>query len=94
MRLKIRITIFLWITGFAVLCAQSPTESNSFLSSINQKLDFAVKQEIKMAKSVQGKLGKFPVTIDKKGELVLCDTTSWTCGFFPGTLWYLYEYSK
>lgn len=94
MRLKIRITIFLWITGFAVLCAQSPTESNSFLSSINQKLDFAVKQEIKMAKSVQDKLGKFPVTLDKKGDLVLCDTTSWTCGFFPGTLWYLYEYSK
>lgn len=91
--MKIQIVIFLWISGI-VLCAQNKTVDKSLLPAINKRLHFAVEQEIKMAQSVQDKSGKFPVTVDKKGDLVLCDTTSWTCGFFPGTLWYLYEYSK
>jgi Glycosyl Hydrolase Family 88. len=94
MRLKLHVALLLCVVGAINLCAQSKTASKSFLTTINQKLDFAVKQEIKMAESVKDRLGKFPVTLDKQGNLTLCDTTSWTCGFFPGTLWYLYEYSK
>lgn len=36
----------------------------------------------------------FPLTINKKGELELVTSKNWTCGFFPGTLWYMYEWTK
>ncbi|MDP4201157.1 MAG: glycoside hydrolase family 88 protein [Bacteroidota bacterium] len=94
MRLKLHVALLVCVVGTITLCAQSKATSKSFLTTINQKLDFAVKQEIKMAESVKDRPGKFPVTLDKNGNLALCDTTSWTCGFFPGTLWYLYGYSK
>lgn len=38
---------------------------------------------------VQRKPG-FPRTVDK-GEVVLVGVGDWTAGFFPGSLWYLYE---
>lgn len=34
-----------------------------------------------------------PKTIDK-GELKMVAAREWTSGFFPGELWYLYEYTK
>lgn len=33
----------------------------------------------------------FPRTIDDKGQLKLSDKYEWTSGFFPGSLWYLYQ---
>lgn len=33
----------------------------------------------------------FPRTIDDKGLLKLSDKYEWTSGFFPGSLWYLYQ---
>jgi chondroitin AC lyase len=35
----------------------------------------------------------FPRTINKKGKLVTSDMYDWTSGFFPGNLWYAYEYT-
>jgi hypothetical protein len=37
---------------------------------------------------------EFPRNINSKGELVTNKSNWWTSGFFPGTLWYLYQYSK
>jgi unsaturated chondroitin disaccharide hydrolase len=34
-----------------------------------------------------------PRTVDK-GELVLIPSKDWVSGFFPGELWYLYQYTK
>lgn len=36
---------------------------------------------------------RLPYTINKKGKLVTINAKHWTSGFFPGSLWYLYEYS-
>ena len=36
----------------------------------------------------------FPRTINKKGRLVTTSMYDWTSGFFPGNLWYAYEYTK
>lgn len=38
--------------------------------------------------------GAYPRTIDKNGKLVTTSMYDWTPGFFPGNLWYAYEYSK
>lgn len=35
-----------------------------------------------------------PRTINKDGRLVLVASQDWTSGFFPGELWYIYEYTK
>ena len=35
----------------------------------------------------------FPRSLDKEGKLVTNQTPWWTSGFFPGSFWYLYEYS-
>ena len=34
-----------------------------------------------------------PRTLDKDGNLLLVKSSDWTSGFFPGVLWYLYEYT-
>lgn len=34
-----------------------------------------------------------PRTVNSKGGLVLVRPRDWTSGFFPGTLWYMYEYT-
>lgn len=36
---------------------------------------------------------RLPYTINEKGKLVTINVKNWTSGFFPGSLWYLYEYS-
>ncbi len=60
---------------------------------VNGSLQFSVQQSLSMAHSLSGRPGLLPRTVDSKGELVTCNSTWWTSGFFPGTLWYLYEYS-
>jgi rhamnogalacturonyl hydrolase YesR len=35
-----------------------------------------------------------PRTLDKNDNLALISSKDWCSGFFPGELWYLYEYSK
>lgn len=36
----------------------------------------------------------FPRTLDSAGRIVGTDEWDWTGGFFPGSLWYLYVYTK
>lgn len=36
----------------------------------------------------------FPRTLDASGKLVSTERRDWTGGFFPGSLWYTYEYTK
>lgn len=35
-----------------------------------------------------------PRTMEKDGSLVMVPAEDWTSGFFPGELWYMYEYFK
>ncbi|GAB3014300.1 glycoside hydrolase family 88 protein [Niabella terrae] len=37
--------------------------------------------------------GAYPRTTDKNGKMVTTSMYDWTPGFFPGSLWYAYEYS-
>lgn len=38
--------------------------------------------------------GLFPRSTDSTGNLVTNKSNWWTSGFFPGSLWYLYEFTK
>ena len=61
---------------------------------IDNALSFSVKQYKLMADVMKDKPGLLPRTLDTAGRLVTAKSNWWTSGFFPGSLWYLYEYSK
>jgi unsaturated chondroitin disaccharide hydrolase len=61
---------------------------------IDEALSFSVKQYTLMADVMKDKSDLLPRTLDTTGKLVTAKSNWWTSGFFPGTLWYLYEYSK
>jgi hypothetical protein len=76
-------------TGFI-----APLEVQKPLKQVVQKaLDFSVQQSSRMARSLQNQPGLMPKTADSFETLQTCRSDWWTSGFFPGVLWYLYEYS-
>ena len=60
-------------------------------TTIDQSLDRAVDQYIAMDKTVPDTL--MPRSTNPDGSLMTNEIWWWTSGFFPGSLWYLYEYS-
>ena len=61
---------------------------------VNDALSFSLKQYKHMADVMKDKEDLLPRTLDTVGNLVTAKSSWWTSGFFPGCLWYLYEYSK
>ena len=53
--------------------------------------DRAVEQFVLMDSQLDE--GEFPRSLDTLGNLVTSDSKWWCCGFFPGSLWYTYEYT-
>jgi len=61
---------------------------------IDASFKTAASQSVRLAASLIDQPDRLPRTIDKEGKLLTSDAKWWTSGFFPGTLWYLYEYTK
>lgn len=68
-------------------------DSQPIKDVINEALDFSAKQSLLMAASLRDRDSLLPKTADRFGNLETCRSRWWTSGFFPGTLWYLYENS-
>ncbi|MEN7546815.1 glycoside hydrolase family 88 protein [Rapidithrix thailandica] len=61
-------------------------------AQVKEALDFSVQQYLGMAKHLPDSI--MPRTTNTKdGSLRTSGTSWWTSGFYPGTLWYLYEAS-
>ncbi|MEA4937849.1 MAG: glycoside hydrolase family 88 protein [Paludibacter sp.] len=60
---------------------------------LQRTLDLSLEQAMRLYNEVKVFPDKLPRTIDQKGKLVISNDKWWTSGFFPGTLWYLYESS-
>lgn len=60
---------------------------------IEDALNFSVGQSLRMAHSLDSEKNALPRSATRSGTLQTCSSSWWTSGFFPGTLWYLYEYS-
>ncbi len=82
--------IFLYLVVTLFSCQQSNAQ-NSVASSDFVASDFALAKD-----QYQLLLGSrdFPRTLDTAGRVVGTDEWDWTGGFFPGALWYIYEYTK
>lgn len=60
---------------------------------VDQALDHAVRQYLFMGDELNG-VNKFPKTYDKHMQRLITSNSEWWCsGFYPGTLFYLYEES-
>lgn len=74
--------------------ADEKNDNANMAEIIDNSLKFATQQSIRLAETMMNDPKKLPRTIDKDGKLITSNEKWWTSGFFPGTLWYLYEYSK
>ena len=72
-----------------IACAQDIKLANVFTDA--EKQTKLMLQEITKAKSANTELVS-PRTLNK-GELKLVASRDWTSGFFPGELWFLYDYT-
>jgi len=77
-----------------LIALSSCTKEKPMNKIIDHSLSVALKQYTLMADVMKGKPDLLPRTIDTAGALVTARSNWWTSGFFPGSLWYLYDYSK
>jgi hypothetical protein len=87
----------IYITLLVAFCTQitySAEKPKSMKVIIDAVFDIAKKQYAPLAEQVYKLEGRLPRSTDAAGKLVTSDIGWWTSGFFPGSLWYIYEYSK
>ena len=60
---------------------------------VDEALEFSVKQSMSMFNEMKDQKGILPRTA-KDGKMITCESAWWTSGFYPGSLWYCYEYSN
>jgi len=59
---------------------------------VEENVEFARKQIGKEIELIEAS-GKFmnPTTLNPDGSVYYCNLADWRSGFFPGSVWYLYE---
>ena len=85
---KIILIVFFVLIVFIVSFVLSSSKS-----IIQDNFSFAEKQESLMLKKLDNSTLN-PRAINKDGKIKLVKSGDWTSGFFPGCLWYLYDYTK
>lgn len=70
-------------------CGESKTNDSEFIS---ENINFA-RQQIGLEIEKIENSGKFlnPTTLKEDGSVYYCGYADWRSGFFPGSIWYLYE---
>ena len=87
--MKRNLPLLLALTFFLFSCGEKPIEK-----VIDESLAFSAKQYDLMYNVMKEKPDLLPRSIDTTGKLITSRSNWWCSGFFPGSLWYLYEYSK
>lgn len=82
----------LWISFAMCLSILNCQKSNAPDDNwVTESFETAIFQAKNMTKSLE--CSEYPKSVRDNGEIHASDYSSWTSGFFPGVLWYLYEYS-
>ena len=83
--------IALFISAFMFASCATKESKEPLSNVIERGLTRSMEQALLMAKDLEGKDGRIPKTI--KGDVLETSDYAWWCsGFYPGELWYLYEY--
>lgn len=75
------------------LLITSEVKAQSLKNVIDKAFQNAQQQSLLMAKKYENQAGRLPKSFEN-GKDVSSDSRWWCSGFFPGTLWYLYENNK
>ncbi len=94
MKRMIGYKVFITIAVLFIFLQAFPQSSKKEMQNlVDENLQLAVKQYKYMQQLLPA--GKLPRSYDSvKKELIVSGTDWWCSGFYPGTLWYLYEYTK
>lgn len=87
----IKIFAALFMTLMLQLVASAQPASMKKLAEDNLK--FAAEQYKQMLTELDT-TDKLPRSVNQNGSLNLVSSDDWTSGFFPGSLWYLYEFTN
>ena len=85
--------ILLPLSIFAIFLL-SCNKEKPIVEVIDESLAFSMKQYDLMYNVIKEKPDLLPRCIDTTGALITSGSSWWCSGFFPGSLWYLYEYSN
>jgi unsaturated chondroitin disaccharide hydrolase len=85
---------FITLLISCLIVFSSCVKQKSIDKVIDEALALSLKQYTLMADAMKDKPDLLPRTLDATGNLITAKPAWWTSGFFPGSLWYLYEYSK
>lgn len=79
-------------TACIVICLFCTSSKKETSPIIKNNVEFA-KVQLGLAIDTIEASGKClnPVTLNSKGEVYYCGYADWRSGFFPGSIWYLYE---
>jgi len=90
MKTKIVLVLFILLNVSSIY----PTQRKQKLSVlIDHAVEIATEQSFSMCNVLKDSTGLLPRSINKDGKLITSDSRWWCSGFFPGVLWYIYEYS-
>lgn len=81
------------ILSIYLFTALSPVWGKDADKTISRSFDRAAQQYATQLKEVPQPTA-YPRTLDKNGKLVTTRLNDWTEGFYPGNLWYIYEYTQ
>ncbi len=86
---------FKWMLFVFVLVFSSSaiSEERSMQKVIKESMQIVEQQSLAMAKKMRTKKDQLPKTFRDRTDFITCDSHWWTSGFYPGVLWYLYEYN-
>ena len=85
-----------WFLGsMLALCLLLPAfrKKDNESGFVRQNLEFADRQIKLMLKDVRSD-SSFPRTTNAAGKMIGTNMYDWTPGFFPGSLWYAYEFTR
>lgn len=88
-----KVKILLFVIAVFSLAACTPKQE-SMADLIDRAMLLSAQQAKNMAAELMGQAKQLPRSLNPQtGELVTSDSRWWCSGFFPGELWYLYEYT-
>ena len=85
------ILLFFFLGLFNLVSAN--TREKEIMQLTEETLSFSTHQLLELYKKMDKIPNRLPKTVDKQGKLITSNGAWWTSGFFPGSLWYLYEFS-
>ncbi|HOO85225.1 MAG TPA: glycoside hydrolase family 88 protein [Prolixibacteraceae bacterium] len=86
---------YFFIVALSLLMGSCVSEKNNeTLLLVENSLEIAKQQSLLMAKHLVETDDRLPKTIGADGKLETSNAHWWTSGFFPGQLWYMYEYTQ